>query len=646
MKFPLQFHQPLWLAAGLIICTLLIAGYFWLGKKRQKKLTNFASPKILAGLIQNVSPTRKKIKFTLVVLAVFCLFAALARPQYGFRWVDVKRKGIDILFAIDTSKSMLAQDIKPNRLERARYGILDFVEKLEGDRVGLMPFAGSAYLMSPLTLDYNGFESSLSAVNTKTIPKGGTNLAELISLADETLTNNANHKILIVLTDGENLAGDALETAQKAAENGMTIHTVGVGTAQGELIPTGINNSFIKGDDGKYVTSRLDEKMLERISSVTGGISVLLGSGGSGLERIYQEKLKLIPKEELKERRKKVAIERFQFPLGLALLLLCLEFLIRESPVGTRKKKTAGSTITLCLLCLLFGLNSESYAGPGEDAYKDGDYLKAGEIYQEKLNQNPFDNRLHYNSGTVAYKNNMLDEAIASFTKSLESTNIELQEKSYYNLGNSHYQKGLETVQADPGKTIEQWEKSIESFDASLALNPENSAAESNRNLVQKMLDELKKQQEQQKDQQQSSDQNKDQDDKEDEKNEQSENSDQQKSSENKDSQDNNKEQQPNEPEQQDKNQNKDGDNQAQKKQDKEEQQQSEPDSRKEEQDKSAQPQADSEQKSGATENQSEKKQGQMSLAEAKRLLDALRDSEGELNFVPMGSDEQVEKDW
>ena len=645
MTFPLQFHQPLWIVAGLVTCVLLITGNLWAGKKRQKTLTNFAHPKILSGLIQNASPARKKIKFSLIVFAVFCLFVALARPQYGFRWIDVKRKGIDILFAIDTSKSMLAQDIKPNRLERARYGILDFVEKLDGDRVGLMPFAGSAYLMSPLTLDYNGFETSLSAVNTKTIPKGGTNLAELIKLADETLTNNANHKILIVLTDGENLEGDVLKAAQKVGENGMTIHTVGVGTPQGELIPTGANNTFIKGDDGKYITSKLDQKMLERISSTTGGISVLLGNGGAGLERIYQDKLKLIPKEELKERRKKVAIERFEYPLGLALLLFCLEFLIRESPVGKRKKKTVNPVIGLFLMCSLLGFSSKSHAGPGEEAYRQGNYLKADEIYSDQLSQNPFDNRLHYNSGTVAYKNNMMDQAIESFSKSLESTDMKLQEKSYYNLGNSHYQKGLGSVQADPGKTIEQWQESIEAFNSSLALNPENKAAESNRKIVQKMLDELKQQQEQQQDQQQSSDQDQKQD-KADQKDKKDKKTDQQDSSDNKDPQEKSNKQSQDRSDPKDQNKKDKGENQPQGKKETPDQQQSDQDKKTAEQDKSAQPQAQNEQSGKTPNNQEEKAEGQMSLVEAQRLLDALRDSEGELNFVPMESDEQVEKDW
>jgi len=216
----IQFHQPLWIFVGLGVTVLTFLLCLWQQRKRQKDLHNFATAEILGALIHNVSPLRRKLKTALIFLAIFFLFVTLARPQYGFHWVDVKRKGIDILFALDTSKSMLAQDIKPNRLERARYAILDFVGKLEGDRVGLMPFAGSAYLMCPLTTDYQAFESSLLAVDTKTIPKGGTNIPELLNQAEKTLSNNANHKILIIVTDGENLQGDIEKAATAAKEGG------------------------------------------------------------------------------------------------------------------------------------------------------------------------------------------------------------------------------------------------------------------------------------------------------------------------------------------------------------------------------------------------------------------------------------------
>ncbi len=332
----MDFAQPYWLFAGLIACIGLILLFRLLQKKRQLALEQFAAHQLIGRLTRNVSVNRRRYKNILLLLAVFLCFVALARPQYGFRWVEVKRKGIDLLFALDTSKSMLAEDIKPNRLTRAHLAILDFVRQLDGDRVGLIPFAGSAYLMCPLTLDYEAFEDSLSAVNTDIIPRGGTNIAAVIDKAVETLNNAANHKILIILTDGENLQGDAIKAAEEASKQGLTIYTVGVGTSQGELIPIAGGDSgqgFVKDQQGNFVTSRLDEKTLAAIADKSGGLYVPLGTAGEGLETIYQQKLALVPKEELAERRHKVPLERFEWPLAAAFLFLILELL-----VGERKK--------------------------------------------------------------------------------------------------------------------------------------------------------------------------------------------------------------------------------------------------------------------------------------------------------------------
>ncbi len=166
----MDFAQPLWLIAGLIICVALAFLIRNLQERRKATLAKFAAPKLLDSLTRNISSPKRRTKNILIILALFMCFVALARPQYGFKWVEVKRKGIDILFALDTSKSMAAEDVKPNRLKRAHYAILDFVRQLEGDRVGLLPFAGSSFLMCPLTLDYDAFEHSLSAVYTGIIP--------------------------------------------------------------------------------------------------------------------------------------------------------------------------------------------------------------------------------------------------------------------------------------------------------------------------------------------------------------------------------------------------------------------------------------------------------------------------------------------
>ncbi len=662
----MNFAQPYWLLVGLFACIGLGLLFRFLQKKRLAALEKFASHHLLGSLTRNVSGSRRRYKNFLLLLAVFLCFAALARPQFGFQWVEVKRKGIDLLFALDTSKSMLAEDIKPNRLTRAHLAILDFVRQLDGDRVGLLPFAGSAYLMCPLTLDYDAFESSLAAVNTDIIPHGGTNIGAVISQAVETLNNAANHKILIILTDGENLQGDVIKEAEAAAKQGLTIYTVGVGTSQGELIPVagGSGQGFIKDKEGNFVTSRLDEKTLSAIAETSGGLYVPLGPAGEGLETVYQKKLSLIPKEELAERRHKVPLERFEWPLAAALLILAVELLVGErkkarrigifktlgrlvqrviSLSGSRRGKTAA-----ILLIMLFGLGNRAYCSTGEEAFARGDYVQASEYYQKRLDKSPEDPQLQYNYGTAAYKNNMFDEAAEAFTKALKSDDVKLQEKAYYNRGNSQYQKGQESQQADPKATIEQWHKALDSLQAAMNLDPKDADARHNHELIKKRLEELeKKQQQNKKDQQNGKDQQdkKDGKDKEqkgdsqDQQQDQGSAGQQKQQQEGRDRQQDDSDQQNKQPQKEQQDQGKKQQSAAAEKED----------------GKSEQAEAINEQqkKSDSAEQakQDAKRQqlGKMTREEAESLLNALKNEEGELNFVPSGHNnnaDDIDKDW
>ncbi len=643
----MNFTYPIWIFVGLSICIGLLFTLQLLQKYRLSRLEKFASHKLLGKLTMTISPTRRRYKNVFILIAIFFCFVALARPQYGYKWVEVKRKGIDLLFAIDVSKSMLVQDIKPNRLKRASLAILDFVQQLEGDRVGLLPFAGSAYLMCPLTLDYEAFEHSLSAVTSSIIPKGGTNLPSVINKAVTTLDNEANHKILIILTDGENLQGDTLAAAAEAADKGLKIYTVGVGTSEGELIPLSAGG-FTKDQQGNFVTSKLDEITLTEIADKTGALYVPLGTGSEGLSRIYQEKLSLIPKEELAERRHKVPLERPEWPLGLALLLLGIEFCIGERRVkhklpsiqSLKKGLKLGKKLSLLLFFAVAAMPNSGWAGKGEVAYDQGNFLEAAEIYSKRLEKNPDDPILNYNFGTTSYKNNMLDDAIDAFTKALKSEDVKLQQKAYFNLANSRYQKGAETLQADSGQTIDQWKEAINSLEAALELEPQNQPAKDNLDVIKKKLEELEKQQ--QKQQKDKDNQQQDNQKKQDE-----QGKDQQLEGTNKESSDNSS-----------------GDtdkadpSSTSEKNDEQETQQSSPDKSEDEgQDENATQQAAQEnsekeaQTSNSTEQAAEdaKRQelGKMTKEEAERLLNALKNEEGELNFVPAGSnDQETTKDW
>ena len=496
----MDFAQPLWIAAGLFSCLALAATLLAWERQRRQRLARFAAPHLLPRLTASFSPGMRRLKMTLILLAVFFAFVALARPQYGHHWVEVQRRGIDLLFAIDTSKSMLAEDIKPNRLQRASLAVLDFVRQLRGDRVGLLPFAGSAYLLCPLTIDYEAFARSLAAVNVDLLPRGGTNLGEAIRKAAATLSSGSNHKILIILTDGEDLGGEAISAAEEAAAKGLTIYTVGVGSSRGEHIPLPGGKGFVKDNGGTYVTSRLDSDTLQGIAAKTGGLYVPLGVSGEGLETIYREKLALVPKDELLEKRHHVPIERYQWPLALALALLVLEFLLGERRIPRGLPRTSltrlwrrGGAAGLLLLAVTLAPPHRALASPGEDAYSRGDYPAAAEYYRKRLEKEPDNPQLLYNLGTTAYRRSQYDEAIADFGRALKSDDPQLQQKAYFNRGNSLYRKGLEQ-QSNDGQAAERlWRQAIESYDAALGLDPADADATENRRLVAAGLEELQK---------------------------------------------------------------------------------------------------------------------------------------------------------
>ena len=662
MSNMITFAEPFWFLVGAVTVVLLVFLYKEMQRRRQKELARFASLNLLGKLCANVSARRRTVKKILLLVAIACCFVALARPQYGVKWVEVKRKGIDILFAVDTSKSMLAQDVRPNRLQRAKYGILDFIGQLEGDRVGLMPFAGSAFLMCPLTIDYSAFESSLEAIDTAIIPKGGTDLAAAIEEAEAVLSNEANHKILVLITDGENLQGGAMIAAEVAAEKGMTIYTVGVGTREGELIPISRNGKtgFVKDESGKFITSQLDESSLSKIAEVTSGLYVPLGVSGEGLQAIYEKKLSLIPKEELAEKRHKIPLERFVWPLAAAVVLLMFEFLVggRKSKrsLGIPFIKTAGrrkqKLMAALLLCCLLPLSTIVKASPGEEAYETGDFLTASEFYSEALTKSPNDAMLHYNYGTAAYQNNLFEDAANSFSEALKSDDLLLQERAYYNRGNALFQQGQEHMQTDNQHTMELWQQAVDSYDGALQLNSMNDDASYNVALVQKKLEELKKQEEEQKKQDQKDQKQKDEEEK---KDEQKQDQDQDQDQDQEKDQQQDQGDQENEKNKENQEEGEQGEEQKESASEQSPEGDDSQESKKDSEEK-AEPQEAQEQQAQQAQEQKARDQerrslGKMTSEEAMQLLNSLKDEEGELNFVPASlngknNNQQTTKDW
>ena len=537
------FAHPVWLALGVAACLAALWTWRAYDARQRKALEAFVSPHLTLELTRSLSASRRRLKRSLFIAAVALLFAALAEPQAGFHWEQVKRRGNDIIFAVDTSRSMLTPDVKPNRLVRAKLAIDDFVGRLDGDAVGLVAFAGSAFLQCPLTLDYGAFHESLAALDTRIIPRGGTDISSAIRAAQSAVHNRAgSDKILILVTDGEDLEGNALDTAKDAfRQDGLKIYTVGVGSANGDLIPLPAveGGGFLKDNGGNFVRSRLDEPALRALAQATGGSYAPLGVDNQGLEAIYARALAPLAKHDLQSRTEKVYIERYQWPLALCLVCLLSSLLVgtRRRALAPRHAATArgavtapgespGSasasgamTVACAAMAMLFATARPAQASPATaaSAYQRGDFSKAQRDYAEAAAQNPSQPVLTFDAGTAAYKAGDYPVAAKEFQSSLDAAKsgsaerLAEQQDAFYNLGNTLYREGQKTEKSDAAKTIQAWTGAVKAYEAALQLRADDVDSKFNRDLVNRKLEQLKKQQQNQPQQRQSQNQQHDQ---------------------------------------------------------------------------------------------------------------------------------------
>ena len=333
------------LGFGLLLLVTCLENLFTLwrsSRKRKKLLAQWGS--IVPYEPSNIQKWRARLRVLCLCIAAVCFCFAAARPQWGFRMERRQHVGVNILFAIDVSKSMLATDVRPNRLGLAKMSILELLKSIRGAHVGLIAFSGTAFLQCPSTNDIGAFKAALAVLDTNTIKRGGTNLSAAMNMSLELFDDAANHKQIILLTDGENLAGDVLKSAKRLASRNIVVHTVGIGTPGGSTITLPSEKGrggFLKGPDGKVVISKLDEKTLKSIAEITKGFYAPLGNAGEGLLSIYNLALKNLPKESF-ESLEKVPIERYGWFLSAALLFLALEPLLYSwKSVKRRKAKPA-----------------------------------------------------------------------------------------------------------------------------------------------------------------------------------------------------------------------------------------------------------------------------------------------------------------
>lgn len=318
----------------------LLFFYSWLRKK--KTMESFASQKMLAYLGSEVSLIKQRVKLILLFSAVIFLLLTLMRPQGNPVEKTVKKRGRDLVFVIDVSRSMLAEDLKPNRLGKAKQMVGDVVNILEGDRVGLLVFAGSTAIKCPLTLDYNYFMNSLSQIGPNDVSRGGTLLGDAIRMVSDRLFYDQDNKYrdIIVITDGEDHESFPVEAAETAAKRGIKIHTVGIGDPDGANIPLRSSGSYsLLKHNNNVVKTKLDESILKKIAEVTQGVFIPVRTDFADLSELYQDYIAVSDKREVEAKESKIWSELFQFFLGLGIILLMLETLI-----GERSRTVLGGT--------------------------------------------------------------------------------------------------------------------------------------------------------------------------------------------------------------------------------------------------------------------------------------------------------------
>jgi Ca-activated chloride channel homolog len=324
---------------ALLLLPSLVAFFVWAYGRRQRALAAFVAAALLPAVAPDLDPRRRFFRWGMLVAAVACLAIALGGPMWGFQWHEVKREGIDLMIAIDTSRSMLATDVKPTRLARAKLAVQDVLAELHGDRVGLIAFAGTSFVQCPLTLDYGVFAQSLDAIDVGIIPKGGTSLSSAIDAALEAFQGRqGSNQALLLITDGEDHEGKVKEAAQRASDRGLKLFTVGIGTTEGELLP-GESGGFFKDRAGQVVKSRLDEDTLKQIASDTGGAYLHASGPSLGLAELYRDHIATLEKRELVSTLERRFEQRFQIPLAVALALLVLEPLLGERRAAPTRRR-------------------------------------------------------------------------------------------------------------------------------------------------------------------------------------------------------------------------------------------------------------------------------------------------------------------
>lgn len=334
-----------WGSPEIIVWLLLLIPAWWLvltlERRKGNRLKQLVDSAIMPVLAPEYSARNTRRRTILWLIAFSIALSALARPQWGFYWEEARRRGLDIMIVLDTSRSMLAQDMKPNRLQQAKWGIRDLVRKLRGDRIGLVAFAGSSFLQCPLTMDYAAFLMTLDDVQFGTIAKGGSAIEQALRTAIAGFEERTDaDRVIVLITDGEDHEGNPLTLLDDLKRNDIRIYTLGIGTLEGELLPpvNGTAGGFFKDRHGNVVKSALREDALQRLALETGGMYIRSTPGDIGIDRIYSQGIATLRRDEHESRMSRRHEERFAWFLGAALCLLILECALSRGSRATREE--------------------------------------------------------------------------------------------------------------------------------------------------------------------------------------------------------------------------------------------------------------------------------------------------------------------
>jgi Ca-activated chloride channel homolog len=425
------------------------------------------------------------------------LLVAAARPQWGSRVEVARRQGIDLMIVLDGSLSMDTRDIVPSRLEKAKHEIRSLLEKLQGDRTGLILFAGMPIVSCPLTIDQGALEMFLDIANPQMVPLPGTNIGDAIHLAVSSFNQAERRtKLIFLVTDGEDLEGDAEKAAKAAHQAGIRIYTLGVGTGTGEPVPLldeqGNPSGYKKDENGSVVVSRLDQSLLSRIASTTGGKFYLASPGEDEIDQMAGE-IAGMNRQELQSKLFLTRIDRFQFPLAIGLVLIFLETLMTDQSWRKPSFRWLGLsrwfTPVVLLLILMSGSawadQKSRRNATGNRYFKQKDYSAALKEYVEAQDSKKYSEELSYNIGNTLYQQKKYPEALKEYEKVFSSPNQELNQRAQFNRGNAFYRSG-------------DFNQAAASYRKALEMNPADLDAKHNLELALQKLQQQQKQQDQQ----------------------------------------------------------------------------------------------------------------------------------------------------